>query len=185
VIRNLATTRQRHGTTVYRVCLTISRTGSRQLKVQFSSRGLRSYHPSICKSAEEAVPGSSEFKKIRFPAQGAFWLITEKNQYPLTLSVPDSRIPFQRVVFMKVRMVESVTRVQEIQLPGGRIYTQSYALSTGNIYDLAPEYAQKLLSGCNAVSVEDAPLPASGRSQRYGTFGRTGLFALRNLASYA
>jgi hypothetical protein len=86
---------------------------------------------------------------------------------------------------MKVRMVESVTRIQEMQLPGGRIHTQSYALSAGNIYDLAPEFAQKLLSGCSAVSVEEAPLPASSLSQMYGAFRRSGLFIPRNLPRYA
>jgi hypothetical protein len=62
---------------------------------------------------------------------------------------------------MRLRMLESVTRVREMQLRDDRIYTGPYALEAGDIYELAPNYAQMLMSSGKAVSVEGRPLPAS------------------------
>ncbi|MGC2403496.1 MAG: hypothetical protein WA510_27140 [Acidobacteriaceae bacterium] len=73
-------------------------------------------------------------------------------------------------------MLESVTRVREIHLRGGRIYLQPLALDAGHIYDLAPDYAQKLMSSGKAVFVEGPPLPASTPGQTDGVSRRTGIF---------
>jgi hypothetical protein len=96
---------------------------------------------------------------------------------------------------MKLRMLESVTRVREMQLPDGRIYIQPFTLDAGNIYELAPVYAQKLLSSGMGVSVDEPPLPARMPSQIHGAStasrstalrsGGTGIFFPRNLANYA
>jgi hypothetical protein len=56
---------------------------------------------------------------------------------------------------MRLRMLESVTRLRE-----GRIYLQSYALEAGDTYELAPDYAQLLMSSGKAVPVEGPSLPA-------------------------
>ena len=55
---------------------------------------------------------------------------------------------------MRLRMLESVTRVREMQLLGGRISIRPYPLDAGNVYELAADYAQKLMSSGKAVSVE-------------------------------
>ncbi len=46
---------------------------------------------------------------------------------------------------MRLRMLESVTRVREM-LRDGRIYMRPYALEVGDTYELAPDYAQMLMS---------------------------------------
>jgi hypothetical protein len=70
--------------------------------------------------------------------------------------------PFlSEVVPMRLRMLESVTRMRE-----GRIYLQSYALEAGDTYELAPDYAQLLVSSGKAVPVEGAlhaSLPGASR----------------------
>ena len=62
---------------------------------------------------------------------------------------------------MRLRMLESVARMGEMQILGGHIQMGSYALDAGDIYELAPDYAQKLMSSGKAVSVEGPRLPAS------------------------
>jgi hypothetical protein len=61
---------------------------------------------------------------------------------------------------MRLRMLESVTRVREM-LRDGRIYMRPYALEVGDTYELAPDYAQMLMSSGKAVPVEGPSLPAS------------------------
>jgi hypothetical protein len=61
---------------------------------------------------------------------------------------------------MRLRMLESVTRVR-----CGRIYMEPYALDAGDIYEMAPDYAQKLMSSGKAVSVEEPPLASASRTE--------------------
>jgi hypothetical protein len=62
---------------------------------------------------------------------------------------------------MRLRMLESVTRVRGLQVRGGRIYLEPCALEAGDIYELSPDYAQMLMSSGKAVTVEGPPLPLS------------------------
>ena len=39
-------------------------------------------------------------------------------------------------------MLQSVTRVLEMRVRGGRLYKEPYALEAGDIYELRPDYAQ-------------------------------------------
>jgi hypothetical protein len=52
---------------------------------------------------------------------------------------------------MRLRMLESVTGER------GRLYR---ALDAGDTYELAPDYAQQLISSGKAVSVKEQPLAA-------------------------
>jgi hypothetical protein len=72
----------------------------------------------------------------------------------LAPSRPFLRLFFQRMISMRLRMLESVTRVREVQVRNSRIYMGPYALEAGDIYELAPDYAQMLMSSGKAVSVE-------------------------------
>jgi hypothetical protein len=65
------------------------------------------------------------------------------------------------LISMRLRMLESVTRVREVQVRDGRIYMGSYALEAGDIYELPPDYAQMLMSSGKAVSFDGSPLTAS------------------------
>ncbi len=62
---------------------------------------------------------------------------------------------------MRLRMLESVTRVRGTQVRGGRTYQEACALEAGDVYELSPDYAQMLMSGGKAVSEEGPRLPAS------------------------
>ncbi len=61
---------------------------------------------------------------------------------------------------MTLRMLQSVTRVLEMRVRGGRLYKEPYALEAGDIYELRPDYAQMLVSRGKAVSFDRSPLPA-------------------------